>query len=123
MTQTTNIQPLVELIHDLGTEHMKALKEPVYTNYDKETGETVSTFMGKEYKNLSFDQVRSLQTCHAAAIYHQLQEALDYQQRLISSRIHANDYLRWMRQGIRYNYRIKQLSNEATEAIRNRKAA
>ena len=119
----TKIEPLVNIIHELGTEHMKALKEPVYTNYDQETGETISTFMGKEYRNLSYNQVSSLQACHAAGIYHKLQEALDYQQRLISSRIHADDYLRWMRQGIRYNYRNKRLSREATEAIRNRKTA
>ena len=94
----TTIAPLLDVITELGHQHCEALKDVVHTDRDPETGDWISTFRGKSYKNLTYQQVCDLKTCYAGGIYHILCKAQEYQQWLITPFIRDADYyLREMR--------------------------
>lgn len=100
------LRPLEDIISDLCREHTDALNgEAPRTMHNMETGEDVTTYRGKTYRNLTFLQVRSLKDCYVAGVYHKLCEALDYQNKLYMGLhpLHADDLLRQMRKNIKYN--------------------
>jgi len=96
------IIPLQELIADLCQQHINAQKECPCTWHNQETGEDITTFRGKTYRNLTFQQVCDLKTCREFGIYHNLCQALDYQDWLIGHPADRNAeyYLREMRKNL-----------------------
>jgi hypothetical protein len=100
------MRPLEEIIRDLCHEHTDALYgEAPRTHRDSETGDDITEYRGKTYRNLTGQQVWSLKDCYVAGVYHRLCEALDYQNKLYMGLhpLHADDLLREMRKKIKYN--------------------
>ena len=96
------IIPMQELIADLCQQHINVQKECPCTWHNQETGEDITTFRGKTYRNLTFQQVCDLKTCREFGIYHNLCQALDYQDWLIGHPADRNAeyYLREMRKNL-----------------------
>lgn len=96
------IIPLQDLIVDLCQQHIDAQNEVPCTMHDPETGEDITTFCGKTYKNFTSQQVRDLKTCREFGIYHELCEAQDYQNWLYCHPVSrdAEYYLREMRKNL-----------------------
>ncbi len=98
------LRPLKDIIHDLCMEHIDALNGEVpRTHRDSETGDDITEYRGKTYRNLTGEQVRSLKTCFVFGVYHRLCEALDYQNKLYMGLhpLHADDLLREIRKRIK----------------------